>query len=130
VRPGQLRPSVGHAVLPPGWHLTSPLHRPEVLADEGEGALSPLPVSSREGVRGTAKLSFRFHADVPALAESGHRSGRWDFNALLERTASEALQQTLTGRSAADFLNRAALETPLTIAVAAALGAWGCGCPT
>src|SRR5438093_931274 len=93
---------VGNRVLPPGWHLTSPFTRCEVVSERGEGALPPLPVSSREGVRGTAKLSFRFHADVPALARAASERSL-GFHALLERAASEALQQTLTDRSAADF---------------------------
>src|SRR6476660_3601681 len=69
VNPGSFA-AAGQQVLPPGWHLTSPLHRAEILADEGDGALPPLPVSSREGVRGSAKLSFHFRADVAALSRS------------------------------------------------------------
>src|SRR5437867_2002657 len=123
VRPGSFA-AAGQRVLPPGWHLTSPFHRAELLADEGDGALPPLPVSSREGVRGTAKLSFHFRADVAALSRAASKQAL-GFHSLMERAASEALQQTLAGRSALDFLDRAALESPLTTAVIRSLESVG-----
>jgi len=119
VRPGSFA-TTGEKVLPPGWHLTSPFSHAETLAEEGNGALPPLMVSSREGVRGTALLSFRYRADVAALTRAASGQER-EFHALLERAASEALHECLAGRSAAEFLDRSALGPSLIAVVTRSL---------
>ncbi len=106
----------GGRILEPGWHLVSFLHPVESLAAEGDGAIPPLPVSSREGVRGSALLSFRFRADLPSLARASRERGK-GFHPLLEEAAAGALKETLADRSAAEFLDRAALDAPLSGAV-------------
>lgn len=114
----------GGRILPPGWHLVSPFSRPEILSEEGQGALPPLTVSSREGVRAGLLLSFRFHVDAATLARAASERGR-GFHALMEEAASGALKEALGGRSAAEFLDHAALDAPVTGSVSRALDAIG-----
>ncbi len=110
----------GDRILPPGWHVVSPLLRPEILGAEGEGALPPVPVASREGVAGTALLRFRYRVDLPRLIRASAERRR-GFHPLLEGAAASALHSVLGSRSAAEFLDHATLDEPVTSAVARAL---------
>ena len=123
VAPGHFGTS-GSRILAPGWHLASPFSRPEILSREGQGTLPPLTFSSREGVRGSLLLSFRFRVDAEILARASSERGR-GFHALMEEAASGALKEALADRSAAEFLDHAALDAPVTGSVARALKAIG-----
>src|SRR5437867_1094054 len=112
VGPGRFA-MLGSRVLPPGWHLTSPFYPPEILSEKGEGAVPPLPALSHEGVRASAILSFHYKVDLPRLARASAEQ-HLGFHSLLEGAASSALNATLAGRSATDFLDREALDAPLT----------------
>jgi tetratricopeptide (TPR) repeat protein len=125
VPPGSFAIS-GARILEPGWHLTSPSSAAEILSQDGAGALPPLPVSSREGVRGTVLLRFRFHADPSSLARAALER-RLGFHVLMEATATTALQEALANRSAAELLDHQALDAPLTASVSGALEKIGVG---
>ncbi|HEU5180171.1 MAG TPA: alkaline phosphatase family protein [Candidatus Polarisedimenticolia bacterium] len=96
----------GNRVLAPGWHLTPPLLETRVLEREGDGALPPLPLPNREGVKAEAVLSFYYRVRPETLAEVSRRSGK-GFHALLEKAARDALAQAGAARSALELLDPA-----------------------
>ncbi|MCI0568821.1 MAG: alkaline phosphatase family protein, partial [Acidobacteria bacterium] len=103
-------------ILVPGWHITSPLTPTRILALEGEGALPPLPVGNREGVRAEALLSFHYSANLEALARAS-RDRRLGFHPLLEQAAASAIAELTAARSASELLDRTALDAPLASAI-------------
>ncbi|HEV8335783.1 MAG TPA: alkaline phosphatase family protein [Candidatus Polarisedimenticolia bacterium] len=114
----------GRRVLRPGIHLVSPFTPVAILSERGDGALPPLPVSSKEGIRGSVQLSFHFEVDPAALSTTAAKRHE-GFHALLEEAASEALKRNLSGRSAAEFLDHASIEPPLSHSMTQALEAAG-----
>src|SRR4029453_4570177 len=86
-------------------------------AQKGNGALPPLPVPNREGVKAEALLQFHYRASLATLMTASRRSGK-GFHELLESAATTALADLTMGRSAGELLDRTALDAPLTEAIA------------
>ena len=114
----------GSRILLPGWHVTSPLAPILILGEEGEGALPPLPVANREGVQAKALLSFHYRANLETLAPAS-RDRQLGFHPLLEQTAASAIAELTATRSAAELLDRSALDAPLTSAISRRLAEVG-----
>lgn len=114
----------GGRVLLPGWHFVSPLTSTRILEQEGEGALPPLPVANREGVKAEIVLAFHYRANPMALARVA-RERQLGFHPLLEQTATSAIAELTSDRSAAELLDRQALDAPLRSAMAGRMAAVG-----
>src|SRR5512145_1086364 len=65
----------GSRILAPGWHLTSPFVPATLLDLQGDGALPPVPLPNREGVKAEALLSFHYLVRPEVLAEASRRRG-------------------------------------------------------
>jgi tetratricopeptide (TPR) repeat protein len=118
--------AAGNRVLPPGWHAVSPLDAPRILSAEGDGAVPPVEITSREGVRATVRLSFRYRIDPATLARAASERGL-GFHALLEESAGAGLREALGPRSASGWLDRSGLDPAVSASVTAQLGRIGVG---
>ena len=114
----------GNGILLPGWSVASPLTPVQVLAQEGEGALPPVPVGNREGVSAEAVLSFHYRADLEKLARAS-RERRQGFHPLLEQAAASAFDEVTAARSASELLDRGTLDAPLTAAISSRMAEIG-----
>gem|GEM_PF-504271 len=114
----------GGRIFPPGWHFASPLTSTRILKQEGEGALPPLPVANREGVKAEAVLAFHYRANLQALAQAA-REKQLGFHPLLEQTATAAIAELTTTRSASELLDRGALDASLSSALTRRMAAVG-----
>ena len=114
----------GSRILLPGWHITSPFAPTRILTEEGEGALPPLPVGNREGVKAEAVLSFHYRANLEALSRAS-RDRQLGFHPLLEQAAASAVTGLTAARSASELLDRAGLDAPLTAAISSRMAEVG-----
>jgi tetratricopeptide (TPR) repeat protein len=114
----------GRGILLPGWNLASPLTPVQVLAQEGEGAMPPVPVGNREGVRAEAVLGFHYRANLEKLARAS-REKRQGFHPLLEQAAVSAIDEVTAARSASELLDRGTLNAPLTAAISSRMAEIG-----